>query len=41
MAKEQILKVEVAAQIRRVIKRLDQDQDLCCEPVTEAEPASE
>ena len=25
--------LEVAAQIRRVIKRLDQDQDLCCEPV--------
>ena len=28
--------LEVAAQIRRVIKRLDQDQDLCCQPETKA-----
>ena len=28
---------DVAAQIRRVIKRLDQDQDLCCQTETETE----
>ena len=30
--------LEVAAQIRRVIKRLDQDQELCCTP---ADPPAE
>ena len=28
---------DVAYQIRRVIKRLDQDAELCCEPTTETE----
>ena len=32
---------DVAAQIRRVIKRLDQDQDLCCQIETETETETE
>ena len=34
---EDVDTLEVAAQVRRVIKRLDQDQELCCKP----EPAPE
>ena len=32
---------DVAYQIRRVIKRLDQDQELCCEPDVAPEPTDE
>ena len=32
---------DVAYQIRRVIKRLDQDQELCCEPEPAPEPTDE
>ena len=32
---------DVAFQVRRVIKRLDQDQELCCEPVAAEESDTE